>query len=134
MSVKHHIDNINRLIISDWKGDADADKFVDSILKYQEKLRNNPEYSSFDEIVNLTKMKGLKLSFHDLKKISNLTASLDGTISTKLVFIVSTKLAYVLAKVYMIVRKLNPKSRKQLNVFFDEFDGLKWINSKNLLH
>ena len=130
MSAKHHIDHINRLIISDWDGDADADQFIHAFLKYQEKIGNNPEYSSFDEVVNFTKMKGLKLNFHDLKKISNLTASLDDTKSTKLAFIVSTKLTYMLAKAYVIVRKLNPKSRKKLGVFFNEFDALKWINSK----
>ncbi len=129
MSVKHHIDNINRLIISDWKGEADADRFIGAIMKYQEKIRDNPEYSSFDEVVNFTKMKALKLNFHDLKKISNLTASLDDTKSTKLAFIVSTKLTYMLAKAYVIVRKLNPKSRKKLGVFLNEFDGLKWINN-----
>ncbi len=129
MSAKHHIDNINRLIISDWKGEADADQFIGAIMKYQEKIRDNPEYSSFDEVVNFTKMKALKLNFHDLKKISNLTASLDDTKSTKLAFIVSTKLTYMLAKAYVIVRKLNPKSRKKLGVFFNEFDGLKWINN-----
>ena len=131
MPVKHHIDNINRLIISDWKGEADADRFIGAIMKYQEKIRNNPEYSSFDEVVNFTKMKALKLNFHDLKKISNLTASLDDKKSTKLAFIVSTKLAYMLAKAYVIVRKLQPKSRKKLGVFLSEVDGLKWINSKN---
>ena len=130
MPVKHHIDNINRLIISDWKGDADADQFIGAFLKYQKNIRKNPEYSSFDEVVNFTNMKGLKLNFHDLKKISGLTASLDDTKSTKLAFIVSTKLSYVLANAYFITRKLNPKSRKKLGVFFNEFDGLKWINRK----
>ena len=131
MPVKHHIDHINRLIISDWKGAADVDQFIGAFLKYQKKIRNNPEYSSFDEVVNFRKMKGLKLSFHDLEKISDLTASFDDTKSTKLAFIVSTKLTYTLAKAHVIVRKLNPKGQKKLEVFFNEFDGLKWINRKS---
>lgn len=129
MTANHHVDNINKLIITDWRGDADVNQFIGAYLKYQKNVRNNQMLGTYDEIVNFSKAKKLNFNLHDLVKYVGIAVSFDSETNTKLAIIVNTRAGYGLAKGYMALRKLNPKSRKDLNVFFTESEALKWINN-----
>jgi len=129
MAVSHYVDNINNLIISDWKGDADVDKFIRSYRKYLESVRNMGEYTSYNEIVNFKEVRKLNLSLNDLKKYAALAASQDG-LQTKMAIIVNDGLAFVLATGYIAVRKLTPGNKKKVRVFLNYHDALRWISDE----
>lgn len=128
MTVSHHIDDLNKLIITTWKGDADVKKFFRYYLNYREKVQNEQKYYVYNEIVNFSSVGKLDFDFNDLKNFARLVASFDNGQSTKLAMIVNPGKAYVLAKAYAVIQKLVPGNNKAVNVFVDYFAALKWLN------
>lgn len=129
MTVRHHIDEINRLIITDWKGDADVEKFFRIYRRYLKKLRNKQEYSEYNEVINFQEIGRLNFNLQGLKIYANYTKSFDYPRATKLAMIVNPGMANILANSYVVIRKLTPGSKKKVKVFLNYFDALKWINT-----
>jgi len=50
MPAKHSIDDNNQLIITTWTGEATDSVLVESMKAYQQNIRSNPLYSSYNEI------------------------------------------------------------------------------------
>ena len=131
MAAKHHIDNLNGLIITDWMGDADVDKFINAYRKYQKNIRNSGELREYNEIVDFSGIQKLSFSIQDLKKYAGLAVSFDQSVKTKLALIVKSRLAHGLASGYVVLRKIDPRNNKSVKVFRNNFDALKWINSEH---
>jgi hypothetical protein len=125
----HHIDKINKLIITEWKGDADIGRFISAYQNYQRKLRGRPELAGYDEIINLSNIKNLNYGLSDLKNLAKLTSSFDESDGTKAAYIINSTALSVPVKSYIVIRKIMPKSRKRVRVFYDYFDALKWMNN-----
>lgn len=128
MPAYHHIDNINKLIITEWKGGADIEKFISAYQKYQRKVRNAPEVVGYDEVVDFTNIKNLKYSFSDLKTLAKLISSFDESEGTKAAYIINSKSLFILLKSYIVLRRFLPYSKKQVKIFYDYVDALKWIH------
>lgn len=128
MPASHHIDTINKLVITEWSGNADIGKFNLVYQNYLKKIQNNPVLADYHEIVNLTCVKKVNYNFNDLKKFAKSVASRDNSESAKLAIIINSTSLYILVKGYIALRKISPQSKKQVKVFYDYFDALMWIN------
>jgi len=130
MAVKHYIDTKSRLIITTWEGDAVDIDFIEEIQKYQKDIQNKTEYKNYNEVVNFSKVKGIKLTTEGIKNIGGIAAQTDrNEICRKLAFIVSNNLAFGLVRMYQAYRSFEKNSNKEIRVFKNENDAFEWIQN-----
>ena len=128
MPANHYVDTKRQLIITTWEGKAHDIEFIEAIRKYQKDIQSHPDYINFNEIVNLSGVTGYKLTAEGIRSIGKIASSTDKTdANKKLAIIVSTTLAYGLARMYEAYRSFSKKAHKKINIFKNESDALEWI-------
>jgi len=130
MPAKHSIDDNNQLIITTWSGEATDSVLVESMKEYQQNIRSNPLYSSYNEILDFRNIVDIKLSTAGMVKLGRIATETDNSgAKTKLAIIVNSNFTFVLARIYITYRNLSPKAKKIIHVFKTEAEGIKWINN-----
>jgi hypothetical protein len=105
MPAKHHIDNINKLIITTWDGEAIDVDLINAIKEYQEHLQCHPDYINYNEVVDFSKSTGIKLTAKGLKNIGKIASKTDKSESKrKLALITPSNKAYFFARMYKAYR------------------------------
>ncbi len=128
MPAKHVIDIKAMLLITTWEGEAIDNKFIEAIKKYQADIQSNSGYHGFNEVVDLTKVTKIKLTTKGIKNIGSIASSTDKTgVETKLAIIVSSNLAFGLARMYEALRSFSTNSTKIVKVFKNESDAFEWV-------
>ena len=128
MPAKHHIDNNNQLIVTTWEGEARDIEFIEAIKNYQKNIQNNPDYVDFNEVVDFRKVTKLKLTNEGIKIIGTIASTTDTKgINKKLALIVSSNLAFGLARMYEAYRSFSKNANKEIRVFKDETAAFKWV-------
>jgi len=128
MPAKHVIDIKDKLLITTWEGDATDIDFIEGLKEYQKNIQSKSEYCGFNEVLDLTGITGIKLTIDGLKRIGRVASTTDSKdINTKLAFIVSSKLAYGLVRMYEVLRTFSTKSTKTIRVFKKESDAFEWV-------
>jgi hypothetical protein len=130
MPAQHHIDDDNRLIITTWYGEANVDELIDAYKDYQQNIKSQPIYYSYNEIVDFSQSVNLKLSFDEIRKVGDIASEFDREdIKTKLAIIVSPGWTYEygLALLYESYRKIIPYGNKEIRIFKNESDALDWV-------
>ena len=131
MPANHYIDNKRQLIITTWEGKAHDIEFIEAIKTYQEDIQNHPDYINYNEIVNLSEVTGFKLSNEGIKTIGQIASNTDKSNGNrKLAIIVSSNLAYGLARMYVAFRSFSEKSKKEISIFKNENDAVEWIQKQ----
>lgn len=129
MPANHNIDTDAQLLITTWDGAATDSEFIEAIKNYQENFQSKPEHHSFNEYINLCKITEVDLTTKGLKTITEIASSTDeDKIKRKLALVVNSTLIYGLAKVYEAYRSLANSAGKEIHVFNNEQDALKWLN------
>ena len=130
MPATHHIDKESRLIITKWEGEATDSEFIEALNKYHEGIQSNPEYVSYNEIVNLTKATPIKLTISGLLEIGRIASEADKRIhNKKMALVVGSDFALSLANMYIFYRNFGDKSRKKISIFKREEDAYKWVKN-----
>jgi hypothetical protein len=128
MPANHHIDNEAQLIITTWEDVGRDRDFIEAIKKYQKDIQNHPNFSSFNEVVDLSKITGIKLTIEGIKNIGKIASTTDKKeINRKLALIVSSDLAYGLARLYVAHREYAKEAHKEVCVFKNEKDAFEWV-------
>ena len=128
MPAEHYVDNNAKLIITSWVGVAVDIEFIDAIKKYQEEIQSNPNYSGYNEVVNFSKVTNIKLTRHGIKSIGQIASKTDKN-NTKLALIVSSNLAYNLARMYQGYRYFFKNSTKEVRVFKHKNEAFDWAQN-----
>lgn len=128
MPANHHIDNQSQLIITTWEGDACDIEFIQAIKNYQNTIQNHPDYIHYNEVVNFSNLSGIKLTTEGIQKIGEIASNTDTEDAhRKLAIIVSSNLAYGLARMYETYRSFSKKACKEIRIFKNEQDALNWV-------
>ncbi|MEH6471167.1 MAG: hypothetical protein V7752_07950 [Halopseudomonas sp.] len=127
MPAIHSIDNHAKIILTIWEGEAvDAD-LIDAIENYQQQVQNDPDYLGYNEVVDFSDVTKIKLTSAGIKNISRIAAKSDRSeTQTRLAFIVSSKLAFGLARMYETYRSFGQKN-KEVRVFRNKDDAYEWV-------
>jgi len=129
MPVKHDIDVKAKLLITTCEGVATDIEFIEALKKYQKKIQSDSAHSGFNEVIDLTKVTNIKITLNGIKSISHLALKTDNkNVRSKLAFIVNSKFAFSLVRLYKTYRSLDKKSNKAINIFNDEKDAFEWVN------
>jgi len=134
MPANHHIDNDNQLILTTWEGEASDTEFIEAIKKYQDNIQNDPDYINYNEIVDCRKITKLKLTSKGIKTIGTIASSTDTEdINKKLALIVSSNLAFGLARMYQAYRSFSKSANKEIRVFKNKDDAINWAKTTSKL-
>jgi len=130
MPATHHIDNETQLIITTWEGEARDIDFIGAIKKYHKDFQNHPDCKSYNEVVDLSKITSIKLTTEGLKTTAQIASTTDQKeINRKLALIVSSNLAYGLARMYEVYRSYAKRADKEIRVFKNEKDAFEWVQN-----
>lgn len=130
MPANHYIDNKAELIVTTWEGEANDVDFIEAIKKYQKYIQNQPDYISYNEIVNLSGVTDIKLTTEGIITIGQIASNTDKSeVNRKLAIIVSSSLAYGLARMYVAYRGFIKKSQKEVRIFKNEKDTFDWLQN-----
>jgi hypothetical protein len=131
MPVLHKIDDDAKLITTIWSGDAVDSELSDALAKYLQNIKSLPLYVSYNEIVDFSGASNFLLSSEGIKKLAHMASIKDPQgVKTKLAIVVNKPIAFGLARMYEIYRSLLPSGSKEVRVFKNYQDCLKWIGSK----
>jgi hypothetical protein len=135
MPARHEVDDVHRLIITTWEGDAVDVEFVDALIKYQQDIQVNPNYSDYNEVANFCGVTSIKLTPKGLKTIGSIAAKTDSVKnSCKLALVVCSGVAFNLARIYASYRNVQKKSTKEIRIFKDEVDAIAWASAEFKQH
>jgi len=129
MPAKHDIDIEAKLLVTSWEGVAVDTEFIEALKNYQKDIQSKSAHLGFNEVVDLTKITNIKITLQGLKNISSIALLTDNNnIRSKLAFIVGSKRAFSLVKLYSAYRSLGKKSSKEINVFTNAKDAFEWVS------
>lgn len=130
MPAKHNIDSKNNLITTTWSGEPTDSEMIDAITKYQQEIKSNPDYLAYNEIVDLSEVRGSHITTEGMKMMAQIAARTDRVeIKTKLAFITNpSPIAYCLARIYEVYRNFfAANTNKAIKVFKKASDAYEWI-------
>jgi len=131
MPAQHNIDNNRRLITTLWFGEAVESELIEALTKYQQDIKSQPDYFTYNEIVDFGQASSFKLSTQGIMTLAHLATNTDSQgVKTKLAIVVNNSLAYGLGRMYVTYRSLVPRGRKDVGVFMGYYDALEWIEAK----
>jgi len=132
MPAQHFIDNDAKTIITTWKGEANDLNFLDTLERYQKDIQSNPDYLTYNEIVNLGDATELNFTIPGLLKIGRIASRTDRSeAQRKLAIVVNSDKAFRFAKLYETYRGFVKSSNKEVNVFRTQHDAMNWISIGN---
>lgn len=128
MPANHFIDSKAQLLITTWEGEALDIDFIEAIKKYQKDIQNQPDYINYNEVVDFSNVTKIRLTTDGIKNIGAIASNTDkDEAGRKLAFIVSSSLAYGLARMYEAYRGFTKKSHKDIRIFKSEKDAFEWV-------
>ena len=131
MPAQHKIDNNKRLITTIWLGEAVDGELIDALTKYQREIKSQPDYFSYNEIVDFSQASSFKLSTQGIMTLAHIATNADiQGVKTKLAIVVNNSLAFGLGRMYVTYRSLAPRGIKDARVFMSYHDALEWIEAK----
>lgn len=130
MPIDHRIDAERRLVVAQAKGELT----IEEILSYQREVLSRPEVAGFDELVDVRGVERfVGATAERARTIARLSASSDrpGEPPGRMAIVVSDELGFGLARMYESVRDTTPGSNKQIKIFRDHDEALRWVTREN---
>jgi hypothetical protein len=133
MPAEHTIDANKKLILTTWSGEVADGELIKALSAYQLTIKNRPEYASFDEIVDFSKGTHYHLSMSGLQRLVEIATVADARgAKTKLAIVVTTPVAYTLARMYQVYRSFIPGASKILRIFRTYDEARHWVENSTL--
>ncbi len=131
MPAHHVIDNKNKLIVTTWEGDVVDIDLIEALTKYQQDIQCRPQYLGYNEIVDFSNVGKIKVTTEGIKNIGRTASTTDQNgIDRRLAFIVSSELAFGLARMYEVYRSFTRKTNKEVRTFKKKSDAYEWVMNK----
>jgi len=126
MSIDHHIDDDEKLIVTTCIGSIHEDVLIAALKHYQQTIQNHPDYEDYNEVLIFPEKTSVKITAAGIKKIAKIASESDRPDSKRrLSMSVQSKVGYGLAKMYQAYRNLL-KSGKKVRVFRSVKPALDW--------
>ncbi len=125
MPVKYHIDHERRTVFAKCDGKLTPGE----LFRYQRDIWSMPELAGYDEFVEIiaTDMVVPSSVGLDLRGLAELAASSDAREDAKLALVAQDDLAFGLARMYKLYRKLEARGTRQVEVFRSRQEAMDWL-------
>ena len=133
MPVNHDIDEEKKIIFTEWQGEPDDSDLVEALNIYFRDIKSRPELDGFNELVDFSDTRGLKLSITILIELGKISSKFDKPVNNKLAIVTSSSFTYGLARMYGIFRKHNPQSNKKVLAFRSKEEAMEWLESSDVV-
>jgi hypothetical protein len=131
MPADHKIETKKKLIITTWSGEVFDGDLIKALIVYQQTIKGRPEYANFDEIVDFSEGSHFHLSISGIQRLVEIGSSTDTrNMQTKLAIVVTTPVAYTLARMYQVYRSFIPRSSKILRIFKTYDEARDWVENR----
>ncbi len=121
-----NIDRKSRLIESRWDGPVT----LELLTAYIDKVWADPTVLSFSEFADMRGIDEVEISSEDVRKFAAYSRQFDNPPTpTRSAVITSPGLVYGLARMFSIIRSLDPADRRVFKVFKDVDAGRRWLGS-----
>jgi hypothetical protein len=128
MPATHEIDDHGKLITTSWYEAAVDSALIESLSKYQREIRSLPQYASYNEILDFTQATTFKLSTQGIRELVEIAVKGDApSVRTKLAIVVTSPVAFGLARMYQTYRSFAPNASKEVHIFKNLAEALEWI-------
>jgi len=128
MPAHHVIDKKNKLIVTTWEGDVVDIDLIEALKIYQQEIQGHPDYLGYNELVDFSNVGRIKVTTEGIKNIGRTASTTDQNgIDRKLAFVVSSDLAFGLARMYEVYRSFSRKTNKEVRTFKNRSDACKWV-------
>ena len=132
MPANHYIDNEEKIIFTDWQGEPSDGDLVDALNNYFRDIKSRAELDGFNELVDFSDIRGLKLSITVMIELGKISSKFDSS-GNKLAIVTNSSFTYGLARMYGIFRKHNPQSNKEVLAFRSKEDAMEWLKSSDVV-
>lgn len=131
MPAVHSVDKNAKLLITKWKGDAVDIELIEAITAYQESIQMNPEYIDFNEIVDFSQVESIKLTPEETMRTGKIATKTDiHKAQSKLALIVTSGVAFNLARMYTTYRNMGKSATKEIRIFKYTHEALEWVQGE----
>ena len=104
---------------------------IKALSAYQQSIKSRPEYATFDEIVDFSEGSHFHLSISGIQRLVQIATATDArNTQTKLAIVVTTPVAYTLARMYQVYRSFIPHSSKILRIFKTYDEARDWVENR----
>ncbi len=131
MPAQHTTNENKGLIITTWTGEVNDSALIKALSDYQRTIRSNPDHAGFDEIVDFSHAGPYHLTISGIQRLVAIATAGDVRgAKTKLAIVVTSQVAYGLARMYQAYRSFVPGGTKLLRIFKTQEEALVWVEKK----
>jgi TPR repeat protein len=101
----------------------------EDVFEYQRTVWSREDIRGYNELIDMRGVEQIGLPSMDrVRDLANLSAEMDaGARGAKFAIVASSDLAFGLGRMYEAYRGMNPRSGKEVKVFRDPEEALKWL-------
>ena len=106
----------------------------EDVFGYQKEVWSREDTRGYNELMDMRGVEQIALPSMDrVRDLANLSAEMDADKrESKFAIVASSDLAFGLGRMYEAYRGMNPKSGKEVKVFRNPEDALKWLEERSV--
>jgi hypothetical protein len=124
MPLRYVIDDARKMVITTGHG-ALTDQ---EIFEYKQSVWSQPRVAGFDELLDLRDVKRVEVPTAErLRELARLSAAMDVCEASKVAIVADDPVTTEIARTYVVLRGLDPRSTRQVSVFGTVEQAAAWL-------
>jgi hypothetical protein len=129
MPIRYRIDHAQQLVVVVIRGILSDEE----IFGYQREVWSRPDVQGYDELADMREVERIAVASPErVRDLAQLSAEMDRGAASKFAIVAPQEVAFGLARMYEALRKMNPKSKKQVEAFRTLPEALAWLGISEL--
>lgn len=125
MSIEWTVDAVRKIVFASPRGELTGD----DLRSYQKDAWSHAELKGFHELVDMAAVTAIAYeSFAKVRELADLSARMDDPgVPTKLAIVAASDAHFGMGRMYQSLRELDPRSTREVRVFRDRGEALRWL-------
>jgi hypothetical protein len=124
MPLRYAVDDEHRIVITT----GYAVLTDQELFEYKQSVWSKPEVAGYDELLDAREVEKVDIpSAERLRELARLSAAMDVSIPSKVAIVANDPVTFGIARIYEILRELDPRSTREVSVFRAVEEALVWL-------
>jgi hypothetical protein len=124
MPLRYAVDDEHRIVITT----GYAVLTDQELFEYKQSVWSRPEVAGYDELLDAREVEKVDIpSAERLRELARLSAAMDVNVPSKVAIVASDPVTFGIARIYEILRELDPRSTREVSVFRAVEEALVWL-------